>query len=274
MRRQRVVGVDLVQVDRVQRRAAAARRPAPGSGAARTARAVGRASGRREPALGGQHHRLGDVGRAAANQRPMISSDRPPPYTSAVSTMRAARLDEAVELLDARRPRRSRRRTSSCPGQARHRAAAVSQCPVFHGARLPSARGCKRGPATWTGRGAARGPSAASLAAGTHGPRPRHEADVRASAQSGAVDLVEVADAIADSAAAGPLPHQGVLAVGGLAAEELGAPARGQAPAMRGVRKIRRLRLKCPLVGVRDPGSNPGPEDRGPGRGEEYTPAL
>ena len=48
---------------------------------------------------------------------------------------------------------------------------------------------------------------------------------------SGAVDLVEVADPVALPAAAGPLPHQRVAAGIALPAEELRAPAGGQAPA-------------------------------------------
>src|SRR6185437_13008376 len=74
---------------------------------------------------------------------------------------------------------------------------------------------------------------------------------------AGAVDLVEVAVEAADPvglpAAAGPLPHQGVAARAGDAAEELRAPARLQAEAGRGVAAVvGGLRLVGPLVGVRD----------------------
>src|SRR5689334_25129567 len=74
---------------------------------------------------------------------------------------------------------------------------------------------------------------------------------------AGAVDLVEVAveaaDAIGDTASAGPLPHQGVAARPADAAEELRAPARLQAEPGRSVAAIvGGLRLVRPLVGVRD----------------------
>src|SRR6185369_780508 len=74
---------------------------------------------------------------------------------------------------------------------------------------------------------------------------------------AGAVDLVEVAVEAADPvglpAAAGPLPHEGVAARPGDAAEELRAPARLQAEAGREVALVvGGLRLVRPLVGVRD----------------------
>src|SRR5215468_7915242 len=76
---------------------------------------------------------------------------------------------------------------------------------------------------------------------------------------AGAVDLVEVAveaaDAVGDPAAAGPLPHEGVAAVAGDAAEELRAQAAAvvQAEAgRRGAAVVGGLRLVGPLVGVRD----------------------
>ena len=57
-----------------------------------------------------------------------------------------------------------------------------------------------------------------------------------------AVDLVEVADAVPYPAAAGPLPHQRVLAGVGLAAEELRAAAGLQAPADGALAEARGLR--------------------------------
>src|ERR1700759_2231163 len=77
----------------------------------------------------------------------------------------------------------------------------------------------------------------------------------RSLGQPAGVDLVEIADCVPDAAAAGPLPHQGVAARPGDAAEELrAARAGGQAPAVRRVREVRGLRLVGPFVGVRDRG--------------------
>src|ERR1700693_1979966 len=96
---------------------------------------------------------------------------------------------------------------------------------------------------------------------------------------AGAVDLVEVAveaaDAVGDPAAAGPLPHQGVAARAGDAAEELRAAARLQAEAGRGVAAVvGGLRLVGPLVGVRDAAVTGAGEDRlpDPGRGVDAGP--
>src|SRR5580704_13261088 len=82
------------------------------------------------------------------------------------------------------------------------------------------------------------------------------------------VDLVEVvAPLVDDAAAAGPLPHQRVLARAGLPAEELRAGLRGvQAPAGGlGLEVHRRgLRQVGPLVGVRDAPRAAGAEDAVP----------
>src|SRR5215469_8408257 len=98
---------------------------------------------------------------------------------------------------------------------------------------------------------------------------------------AGAVDLVEVAvesaDAVGDPAAAGPLPHQGVAARGGDAAEELRARAAAvvEAPAVRGLADVAGgLRLVGPLVGVRDAAVTGAGEDRLPHRWRGVDPRL
>src|SRR5207302_7283523 len=90
-------------------------------------------------ALGGQHHWLGDVGRAAGEPAP-DDLLRPPVAVNVGRVHQvAAGLEEPVKLLvrprlvglDAERHR--------AQAQARHRAAASSQSSVLHTARLSAA---------------------------------------------------------------------------------------------------------------------------------------
>src|SRR5450755_1087901 len=85
------------------------------------------------------------------------------------------------------------------------------------------------------------------------------------SADGAGVDLVEVTDPVADTAATRPLPHQRLRAGPGHPAEEAGAGRRApQAPADRGLAELGGLRLVRPLVGVPDHRVNASAEDRGP----------
>ena len=135
-RRQRVVRVNLIQVNRLEPQPMQRGIQRAGQVARRQPGAVRRVI-HRHTALGGQHHGLGDIGRAACE--PAADDLLRPPAAVHVRRVhhRATGLDEAVELLV--RPALVRLGTERHrpQAQARHRAAAASQHAIVHKATLP-----------------------------------------------------------------------------------------------------------------------------------------
>ena len=166
-RRQRVVGMHLIQVNRLAPQPAKRGIQRAGQVARGQPGAVRRVI-HRQTALGGQHHALGDIGRAAGE--PAADDLLRPPAAVYVGRVhhRAARLDEEVELLmrpglvglDAERHRSQ--------AQARHRAATASQHAIVHKTSLsrpgaPQQTRCPRGWSPSRGQAARRVLSEAGL---------------------------------------------------------------------------------------------------------------